>query len=643
MNRLRISLLIVLFSLVSFRAAAVRQQTIDSLKLLIENGPDDTTKVNRLYLLGRYYDYFNSKERITYFAEALNLARALDFKPGIKSVSAGITTNLFHRNMYDLAIRYCHEYMAFLEDEGETAELRKTYNLYANLLTRQEKYDEAQRYYNLALAFHRGAGDVKQQAIVLNNLQILMMAQGKTDSAAYYGNEAINLQRRLNDPSPLANSLVGMANITLKKGDISQAEIHAREALNMYTLINIPQGISNAEAMIAEIFFEKQQYDSALTHFTESLNRIIPLNLYSQRSELCLRISECYAKQGRYNDAYTSQLLFKQYADSATLQERKSKMLEIEVKYDIARKENELQLQKEQLSAGARQQKLLIAGIAAVLLLLIVSVRAFLLKKKTNRLISAQKKLVEEKQAEVLDSIRYAHRIQQALLAHDSLIAENLSDYFCFYKPKDIVSGDFYWATKNENGFYLAVCDSTGHGVPGAFMSLLNSTFLNEAITEKHLAEPDAVLNYVRKRLTESLSKDEQKDGMDGTLIRFGATKMYWASAYNGFVLVRNNELLEMQADRMPVGKDENEKPFTLFETNIQPGDVIYVFTDGFADQFGGPKGKKFKYKQLHDLLLQNHRMPMQEQLAALEKTLEAWQGGLEQVDDILVMGIRIT
>ncbi len=643
MMKFRLLFIFLLFSGITIPAKAVRQQSIDSLKQLAESGPDDTLKVNRLYLLGRYYDYFNSKERITYFVAALNLARSINYKAGIKNISPGLTTNLFHRNMYDLAIRYCHEYMAFLEDEGDTAGLQKTYNLYANLLSRQEKYEEALRYYNLALAYHRAAGDEKQEAYVLTNLQILMVNRGKPDSAAYYGNAAVALLRRLNDPSPLANALLGIADIALQKGDMLQAETHTREALDLYTISAIPQGISNAENQLAEVFFKRGQYDSALTHFTAALNRIIPLNLFAQRSELCLRISACYAKLGRFSDAYNNQLLYKQYADSATLQERKSKMLEIEVKYDIARKENELQLQKEQLSAGTRQRNLLVAGIAAVLLLLLVSVRAFLLKKKTNKLISAQKKLVEEKQKEVIDSIRYAQRIQEALLAHDSLIAANLPAYFVYYKPKDIVSGDFYWACKNHNGFYLAVCDSTGHGVPGAFMSLLNSTFLNEAITEKGIAEPAAVFNHVRKRLTESLPKEEQKDGMDGTLVRFSSNRISWASAHNRFVVIRNNELLEMQADRMPVGKSENEKLFMHYETDLQPGDQLYLFTDGFADQFGGPKGKKFKNKQLHELLLNNQNQPMEQQQAALDAALKAWQGGLEQVDDILVMGIRIS
>lgn len=260
-----------------------------------------------------------------------------------------------------------------------------------------------------------------------------------------------------------------------------------------------------------------------------------------------------------------------------------------------------------------------------------------------------QKDIIEHKQKEILDSIQYAKRIQYTILAHDEFLRKHLPDFFVFFKPKDIVSGDFYWATapayfaKGKEKFYLAVCDSTGHGVPGAFMSLLNISFLNEAINEKKISEPGEVLNHVRKRLTGSVSKDGAQDGMDGILlcIEKGKTTVTYAAAHNRPIIIRKNEIIEYPADKMPIGVGVRDDSFVTHTLEIEKGDSLYLYTDGYADQFGGAKGKKFKYKNLNELLLANCGKPLQEQRDILSQTFENWKGDLEQIDDVLVFGIK--
>ncbi len=251
-----------------------------------------------------------------------------------------------------------------------------------------------------------------------------------------------------------------------------------------------------------------------------------------------------------------------------------------------------------------------------------------------------------EKNKEITDSIQYAERIQSTLLAHEGLLKENLSEHFVLFKPKDIVSGDFYWASGREGKFYLAICDSTGHGVPGAFMSLLNISFLNEAINEKDIVAPNEVFNYVRKHLIDSISRDGGRDGMDGILVCFekkgDVTKVSYAAANNGPILIRNNEMIEWPADKMPVGRGEVADSFKLNEFELRKGDTLYLFTDGYADQFGGAKGKKFKYKQLEEKLMEVVTKPILEQREILDNIFEEWKGNLEQVDDVLVVGIKI-
>ncbi len=270
-------------------------------------------------------------------------------------------------------------------------------------------------------------------------------------------------------------------------------------------------------------------------------------------------------------------------------------------------------------------------------------------------LLVEQKDLIEEKQKEIVDSINYAKRIQYTLLANDEMLLQNLKDHFVLFQPKDIVSGDFYWAAsvvvddelivgseKIPTRFYLAVCDSTGHGVPGAFMSLLNISFLNEAIIEKNIKQPNEILNHVRQRLIESISKDGAQDGMDGILVCIENDKITYAAANNAPVIVRDNAVINLPADKMPIGKGEKGISFTHFTIEAKPGDMLYFYTDGYADQFGGPKGKKFKYKQLDELLISIHKKPMEEQKQILTETIEKWKGSLEQVDDILIIGMRI-
>lgn len=262
--------------------------------------------------------------------------------------------------------------------------------------------------------------------------------------------------------------------------------------------------------------------------------------------------------------------------------------------------------------------------------------------------ISRQKELIEEKQKEIVDSINYAERIQKSFMATKKSLDENLGDYFIFFKPKDIVSGDFYWSAQLTNGnFALVTADSTGHGVPGAIMSLLNITSLEKAIEKQVL--PNEILNETRKTIIERLKNDGSveggKDGMDCSMCVFDHKnmKLQIAAAHNPVWIIRGHEAIEIKADKMPVGKhDKQDTSFSLTEVPIQRGDLVITLTDGFGDQFGGIKGKKFMNKKLRELIVQNAHLPMNEQKLFLEKTFDAWKNDLEQVDDVCIIGIRI-
>lgn len=286
--------------------------------------------------------------------------------------------------------------------------------------------------------------------------------------------------------------------------------------------------------------------------------------------------------------------------------------------------------------------------------LIFLGVRQFKTENKTfTDKIDSQRLELEEKNKDITDSINYAQKIQAALMASDSFLQKNLNEYFIYYKPKDIVSGDFYWAEKSGTRFLFSVCDCTGHGVPGAFMSLLNISKLNETVNDKKITSPDHVFNRVRERIVKALNpqgtEEERKDGMDAVLCSFDFEnlKLDFTCANNPLWLIRNENgqtiLHEYKTNKMPVGVYSGPKnDFTLHSLDLQKGDCIYIFTDGYADQFGGSKGKKFKYAQLKELLLSINHLPMPKQQMQLQKKIISWKGELEQVDDILVAGIRV-
>ena len=278
-----------------------------------------------------------------------------------------------------------------------------------------------------------------------------------------------------------------------------------------------------------------------------------------------------------------------------------------------------------------------------------VSIRTKELFEEKEKLQFAYSEIDEQNKA-ITDSIHYAKRIQNALLPTDAMMKQLFPDSFVFFRPKDIVSGDFYWMEQWGHQTLLAVADCTGHGVPGAFMSIVGHNILTQSVNVLGLSKPALILNETNKQLSRKLNQNTSEttvmDGMDIAMIAINYTKstMEFAGANNPCWIIRNNELIEVKGNKFPIGAfvgNELQK-FTNHEWELQKGDYIYIFSDGYADQFGGEKGKKFKFKSLQQLLLENHKKPLVEQRNILEKTFDDWRGTLEQVDDVLIIGLRI-
>jgi serine phosphatase RsbU (regulator of sigma subunit) len=399
-------------------------------------------------------------------------------------------------------------------------------------------------------------------------------------------------------------------------------------------------------------------------------------------------LSQAYAGSGNYQKAYKYYIEYKNYSDSLVNEENAKKItaLEYTYKYEQEKELAEAEQQKKDAiqAEKTKRQKIirnsLIIGLTMVLGLLSYVFYNLNEKKKTNRILAAQKKEIseknqklsttleiisfqkdeieiqkreiEQKNKDLTSSIEYAERIQNAILPKTELLATYLPENFILFKPRNIVSGDFYWFAKIEKQLIVTVADCTGHGVPGAFMSMLGMSLLKEIVLKEYITQPDIILKKLRKEIIRALGQKgtigEQKDGMDISLcsINTDTLEMQWAGANSPCYIVRNGELIRLVANKMPIAYFEKMDKFTLNEMQLQKDDIIYISSDGLSDQFGGPDNRKFFSHKFRDLLLSISGKPMNEQNDILERTIKEWinYGGkkYDQTDDITVLGMRI-
>jgi len=261
-----------------------------------------------------------------------------------------------------------------------------------------------------------------------------------------------------------------------------------------------------------------------------------------------------------------------------------------------------------------------------------------------NDQVNQQKLKLEIKNKEITDSLNYAKRIQQAILPPKSKINNHLKNNFILYLPKDIVAGDFYWLEEKEDRVLFAAADCTGHGVPGAMVSVVCNNALNRSVREYNLTNPGEILDKTRELVIEEFEKSDAqvKDGMDIALCSIIGDKLEYAGAHNPLWIVRKGNLLETKANKQPIGKFENLLPYTTHSILLEKGDTIYIFSDGYSDQFGGKKGKKYKTANFKKFLLSIQENSMEKQLSLLDAEFEKWRGSMEQIDDVCVIGLRI-
>ena len=617
---------------------------------------DSELSLGRAYeILGISHDYLGQLDSaLFYFEKSITLLKKQNQKIylGRTYMSKANSLSLLSKNKEAL-IYYTQAHDIFkleMSAKEEASAIMGIGNIYSSM----KSYELALKYYDQALSYFETAKDSVFVSYMLTNISEVYSSMKNFPKELECQRKSLRIKEKINDDYGLVYSYSNMAGLMAKSNKKDSALYYANAAINSSEKINNQEFLSSSYHALGEVYAQFNDYEKALKNYLTAIDIARKIKNPKTEYNLLKVISEAYIKLGNYKEATNTLENFILLNDSLNNIENQRSFNELQTQYETDKKEKEISL----LNERDKKRQVVIYSIIGLSLLLgllsFVLFNRFRLKKRTaseleirNKEISTQKYIIEEKQKEITDSIHYAKRIQNTLLAHKDFIDKFVPQNFILFKPKDIVSGDFYWATEYQDKFYLAVCDSTGHGVPGAFMSLLNIGFLSEAIKEKNISQPNEIFNYVRKRLTESIGSDGQKDGMDAILICIETLtdrtkKITYAAANNEPILIKDNTIIKLAKDKMPVGYGELIADFELHTIDCKVGDMLYLYTDGYADQFGGPKGKKFKYKALNDLLQSINRLQMQEQHHKLNGTIENWMNDLEQVDDICIVGIKL-
>ncbi len=589
-----------------------------------------------------------------YYFKALEMDRKLQYQFGIGKRLVGIANFYDDIGNFSESLKYSFEALKVNQKIKNERAVALSYGIIGNVYNSLSNY-------KLALNYELKALEIFEKINDLNNIESSLAGLGLTYINLKEYDKSINCLKRalviaednkqMQEMGETLNFL-GLAYLAMNQKP--QALNYFSEALSINTENKIRNGIAVNNNYIAQIYIENKQYKEAEELLKVAQQIDIEIGAKSELLLVELNLAKLYEETKRNNEALRCYKVIYALQDSINNKANNQKILVLE----IEKKEAEEKIIQEKKDAIAKQelqkQKIvrnsLVGGFILILIIAIGVFRSLQQNRNAKALIEEQKKIVEHKNQEITDSIEYAKRIQFTLLASNEILQQNLPEHFLLFQPKDIVSGDFYWATKKGNRFYLAVCDSTGHGVPGAFMSLLNATFLNEAINEKNIAEPHQILNHVRQRLVASIGSDGAQDGMDCTLLCFDTTSNHitYSAANHKPILILNNQLVELEGDKIPVGKSEKMEIFklrtipTYLENESSSKRTLYLFTDGYADQFGGPKAKKYSKGKFKELLLRIQHLPMNEQREALYNAHIEWRSTQEQVDDICVIGVRV-
>jgi serine phosphatase RsbU (regulator of sigma subunit) len=554
---------------------------------------------------------------------------------------------------YKKAASYYVQGTALAEKLGDNQLLSQAYNGFGNLFSMQKQFESAASYYYKALEISKKTGDTRKVSVILMNLANIEY------SKAFYNNdytkcneayaEAYKWAFLAKDTSQIISCL---GNWGMSYGDEGKFALSIEKLQQAITLANKVHNTSDLVSLkyyLGRTYVSMKENGKARIEHEESLELAKKLKDADFIAENYYSLSNVYYALKDYKLAYDYFERYKNLEDTLSNKDIVAELNTIKTKYETEKKQKQIEL----LEVNANKDKVvkfsLLAGAVMLLFLAFLMFNRYRLKEKTNKLLEHQNIIISEKNKDISDSINYAKKIQEAILPSAAEIQKVFPEHFVLSLPKDVVSGDFYWFTQHEHLKLFVVADCTGHGVPGAFMSMIGNTLLNHIVIERKIVRPDLILNELRKEIIKSLKQGEHsqnKDGMDVSLVCLNTqtNELEMACANNPIWILKGDKtMVEIKPDKQPIGYVSGAgTEFSLQKYQAETGDIIFQFTDGFADQFGGPKGKKFKYIPFKELLVSLQDKSLSDQSLQLKDSFFDWKRDLEQIDDVLISGIRV-
>lgn len=635
------------------------------------------------YCLGSVYSdrgfYLKSKK---YFSKSVSIRKKIKDELGLAASYSFLGLTYAQLGDYALGVEYIQRSIKLREKTKDKRGLANSYLSLYKIYIGIGESDKALESELKSLSICNEINDLQCVSGRLTNLGEIYQNKGDFKKALRYHYLALGISKKINIKNRVAEVHENIAQNFNSTKKYEAALLHIDSCKRLRKAIGDEEGLASATLVLAQINFNQLNIVSAIENGNSALSNSNRLKLPYLIKDAHQVLSNAYSQNGNSDKSLFHYKQYIVWRDSLYSIDKSKEIVRKELEFSFDKKEEVQQLKAakklEETNAESRKQRLIIVLIIIALIvlssILLFAIWQYRLKIKSEKklhdlnadlntkndllenksmIIENQSATIQEKSKEITDSIRYAQKIQTAIMPLKDEFAAYFNDSFVLFEPKDIISGDFFWITRKHDKIIYATVDCTGHGVPGGFMSMLGVSLLNEIVNEHDLTEPSLILSRLRKKVITALRQKglsgEQQDGMDMTICVIDKKEMtlQYAAANHVFYVIRKKEagfeLEEYHGDKQPVGIYGRElKPFTQQCIDLFPNDVIYTFTDGYADQFGGPKDKKFMYKQLKELLLSIQELDLVEQEDILKDRFTAWKGNLEQIDDVCIIGVRI-
>ncbi len=539
-----------------------------------------------------------------------------------------------------------------------------SYSDIATISYYNENYKQATEYWEKSIELDDSIGKKSRMANNLSNLGLAYIEDGNMIKAENALLKALSISTETNEGAIKASTYINLTKLEYQKKNYKKAIEYNNLAAKYYESVNKYSNLANVYSNGAELARTGKEYKIALNYIDKAFESIKHTENKNDLYALYLNKAAILYDLKDYKPAYDNLKEHISQKDSLLTLENQKSINELEKRYQLNERKRENILLNEQVKTqevyNSRMQ--ITIGLISLIVIILAATAFWVIKQnraknkinselfEKNNIINLQKNIVEDQHRDITDSIKYAKRIQEAILPPLNLWNKILPQSYIMHLPKDVLSGDFYWVEETKDYIYVAAADCTGHGVPGALISIVNFNLLNKAVLEKDLVTPSEILDAVNLWLTESLhqtyGESAVRDGMDVTLIAIHkhSNEVLFTGANNPIYHISNGELNQIKGDKFPVGAfiEDKIQKFTLKRFTVEKGDSIILFSDGFADQFGGPKGKKYKYAQFQEKLKTNHNLPLNQQSSIMKQEFIDWKGTHEQVDDVLLIGIKI-